>query len=138
MIKRILLHVNGSKSSQKALDYALYLAKELKAGLTALYVITVKAPKQLEPSNVPKEPAREAEAFLQGVKAKADSAGLAITTKIMASRSPGDAITEEATRGDYDIIVVSPSNGGGIFKLLSRSPSDEVVRRAPKPVLVIK
>lgn len=138
MIKRILLHVNGSKSSQKALDYALYLAKELKASLTALYVITLKAPKQLEPSNVPKEPAREADAFLQAVKAKADSAGLEITTKLMVSRSTGGAITEEATRGDYDIIVMSPGEDGGISKLLTRSPSEEVLRNAPKPVLIIK
>lgn len=138
MIKRVLLHTNSSKSSQKAQDYALYLAGELNASLTALYVITVRAPKQLEPSNVPAEQGREADECLQGVKEKADAAGLEISTKIMVSRSTSDAITEEATGGDYDIIVMAPDNGGKLPKLLSRSASEEVLRRATKPVLIVK
>lgn len=138
MIKKILLHVNGSKPSQRALDYGLYLAKELGAGLTIIYVITVNAPKQLEPSNVPKEPAKEADAFLQNIKTKAESEGIAINTKMMVSRSISDAITEEATSGDYDVVVISQSDGRGISKLFSRSPSDDVIRRVAKPVLIIK
>ncbi len=138
MIKRILLHTNGSDSSKRALDYALYLAKELNAQLTALYVIKVKAPKQLEPTNVPKEQGRVADECLQIAKGKADSAGLDINTKIMLSRSIGDAITEEANGGDYDIIVMTPDNNWGISKLLSRRASEEVVRHVPKPVLIVK
>ncbi len=138
MIKRILLHTNGSDTSNKALEYALYLAKALNASLTAIYVITVKAPKQLEPSNIPKDAGREADECLQGVKEKADSVKLEINTKIMVSRSTSDAITDEATGGDYDIVVMAPTDGGGIPRILSKSVSEEVIRRIAKPVLIVK
>ncbi len=138
MIKRILIYINNSKASNKALDYSIYLAKELGASLIALYVVTVKAPKQLEPSNVPKELGREADKRLKEVKEKADSEGLKIKTKIMASRSPSNAISEEAVGGDYDIVVISQEDTGRVAKLLSKSATDEIVRSIPKPVLIIK
>jgi len=137
MIKKILLHTNGSDLSNRALDYALYLAKKLNASLTAVYVINVKAPKQLEPANVPKEEGREADACLQGTKEKADSEGLEINTKILASRSTTDAIADEAIGGDYDIVVMAPINGGGISKILSKSGSEEILSRISKPVLIV-
>jgi nucleotide-binding universal stress UspA family protein len=138
MIRRILLHTNSSVSSKKAQEYALYLAKELNASLTALYVITIRAPKQLAPSNVPTEKGREAEDCLRRVKEKADSTGLEINTKIMVSRSTSDAIAEEVAGGAYDIVVMSPNTTGGLSKILSRSVSEEVIRRVAKPVLIVK
>ncbi len=137
MIKRILLHFDASSSAKRAMDYALYLAGKLNASVTTLYVIQVKAPKQLTPDSVDKEPAREAEECLQDAKERAKVEGLEIETKVLVARSIGDAVAEEAIEGGYDIILMGSDNSTGFRRFISKSTPEEVLKRTNCPVLII-
>ena len=51
---------------------------------------------------------------------------------------PAKKITQIAKERNFDLIVIGSRSLGFIARLLLRSVSDEVVHRAPCPVLVVK
>lgn len=144
MFKRILVPVDGSDNSEKALDYAIDLAKKDKAGLT---VITVVEPRHSTSHTLPPEIfepyPEEVKAVYEGIlrrsleRVKEKAPELDADTKL-AFGSAGNSIIEACREGGYDLIVMGSRGIGGIKGFILGSVSKSVVNEAPVPVLIIK
>jgi nucleotide-binding universal stress UspA family protein len=138
MISRIFLATDGSSFSEMAGSYAIYLAGCTGASMTAFHVIQIKPPQSVSPKAVDRVMVRRAELCFDGLLERAGKADLGIETKIVTSRSTVDAILEEAEGGGYDLIVMGSRGTSGITKILLGSVSEEVVKKAPCPVLIVR
>jgi nucleotide-binding universal stress UspA family protein len=138
MIKRILLPTDGSAFSERACEYALELAKNLKATIITIHVVRMSAPKTLDSKNIETEAARKANTCFRSIKEKAADAGIEVETKVLMSRSVRDALLEEIEEYNYDLVVMGAHGLSGFKKFILGSVSDAVVHHSSKPVLLIK
>ncbi len=152
-IKKILVPIDGSKSSDKAVEYAIDISERRNAHLIALHVVHLPAysftPTPLEgmptpaitsiPLTVSIEERKIAEKYLNEVEEKAKKVGVSIETKIVEDRpSIIHAITEIAEKEGCDLIVMGTKGRTGIRRFLLGSVASGVVTYAPCPVLVVR
>lgn len=138
MIERILLPTDGSAFSERAADYALEIAKNFEAKVVAVHVVEMVTPKQLDVTSLDREAARRAETCFKSIREKAADAGIEVETKVLLSRSIGEAILEEIEEGIYDLVVIGSHGLSGVKRFLLGSVSESVVHHTTKPVLLIK
>jgi nucleotide-binding universal stress UspA family protein len=140
-IKQIMVPIDFSECSKKALPYALALAREHRADLTLLYVVEPAYGAgeyggidyaQIEASmreGGEKELARMAAEEVRGqVKA---------VTQVCVG-NPARAIVETARDLPADLIVIATHGRTGLKHVLLGSVAEHVVQRAPCPVLVVR
>jgi nucleotide-binding universal stress UspA family protein len=134
--QRILLATDFTDASEPATRQALSLAAALGASLVA---VTVVDPRRLR---VGGRPARvdqvraEREGSMSGLVRDARSRDLAFEFLVWVGE-PGEAILEAAQSEGADRIVVGSHGRGRVGRILIGSVSDEVVRNATVPVLVV-
>ncbi|MEE9594783.1 MAG: universal stress protein [Candidatus Hydrothermarchaeales archaeon] len=138
MIERILLPTDGSAFSERAADYAIGMADKFKSTVVAVHVVEMSAPKQLDIASLDREAARRAETCFKSIREKAEDGDTEVETKVLISRSIGEAILEELEEGNYDLVVMGTHGLSGVKKLLLGSVSEAVVHHTTKPVLLIK
>ena len=143
-IKRILVLVDGSDNSKRALEYAAYMAQVSKASVDLLHVVNLGAEiasltpvtSGYGPDQVAKD-LEEAGAMIL----KEASIGFAVGTRVKAHLEigvPTDVALEFCEENKIDLIVMG-SRGLGFFKgLVLGSVSSYLVEHATCPVLVIK
>lgn len=129
-ISKILVAVNGSDYSHRAVTYAASLAKKAKVPLTLLYVQESGIFK-LRPE-VSKE---------IGKRALADSIakieGVEVDQKLE-SGDPAKTILKTASRGGYDLIIVGGRGHSTTEMFMLGSVADHVVQYADRSVLITK
>ncbi len=146
MVYKILLATDGSKFSNKAVDYGLDMAKKLGADVLALYVISLKHFEMYalghhdditgyEDENLRMR--KEGEDALDYVAAGARERGVSLERRIVRGY-PADEIMKAAKGEGAGLIVVGNLGRTGIERMLLGSVSEEVVRKAPCPVLVVR
>ena len=146
MTRKILVATDGSKYSDKAIDYAIGLAKDLQGEVTAIYVMSLKHFEiyALEHHDDIKgyvdEDARvkkEGEDALASARSKGEKAGIVIVTQLLRGY-PSEEIMKFARNQGMDLIVLGNLGKSGVERLLLGSVSEAVVRNAPCPVLVVR
>jgi len=140
-VKRILVPIDFSDCSKKALQYALPLAKEHQAAITLLYVVPPAYGAgeyggidyaQLEASM--KEGGEK-----QLVKLAMDEVrGQVSADTLVRVGSPALNIVEVARTLPADLIVISTHGRTGLKHVLLGSVAEHVVQRAPCPVFVVR
>ncbi|HHW44068.1 MAG TPA: universal stress protein [Desulfotomaculum sp.] len=144
MYSKILVPVDGSEYSLRAMEHAAHLAQALDARVTLLHVLYI--PPNLdtlrgkvgEAYNVVKEQiTREGERLLKGIKEKCINYPINCEEKLVWG-DPAYEITREGEEGKYDLIVIGGRGMGEIKGWILGSISRRVVRYAKCPVLVIK
>lgn len=149
MYKHILIATDGSELSEKGLDHGLALAKSLGAVVT---VVTVTANELLPYSEMVEEIRRgnnpleiyrsamesEANKILDAARAKAQAAGIDISTEHVPESPPAEGILEAASKRTCDLIVMSSHGRRGVQRLMLGSQTAEVVTTGTIPVLVIR
>ena len=143
-IKRILVLVDGSDNSKRALEYAAYMAQVSKASVDLLHVVNLGAEiDSLTPVTsgyVPDQVAKDLEEAGAMILKEA-SIGFAVGTRVKAHLEigvPTDVALEFCEENKIDLIVMG-SRGLGFFKgLVLGSVSSYLVEHATCPVLVIK
>ncbi len=147
MYKHILVAVDGSDTSNHALQEAMKLAKEQQAALRLVHVVD-ETPAYMTMDTAYaladfQKAMREAgQKVLATCAATARQAGVKIDTKfvileVLAQRIC-DAINEEAKRWPADLVVIGTHGRHGFNHLLLGSVAEGVIRLATKPVLVIR
>jgi len=129
-ISRMLVPVDGSENAEKALQYAVRLAKKTNAEITLLYV------QESSLFNLRPEATKKIGTSVLA-NAAARSEGIKLGQKLE-SGNPAKIIAETADKGDYDIIVIGSRGHGVIDRFLLGSVSDHVVHYANRSVLIIK
>lgn len=138
-IRRILAPLDFSEHSERALEWAVSMARKCDASLLLLHVVSpptyppmmvgLMDPTQFE-SGLREDAARklkEAEAKLQGITA---------ATRVRTGE-PFHEICTAAGEEHADLVVMGSHGRTGLAHVLLGSVADRVVRYAPCPVMVV-
>jgi len=140
MYRQILVAIDGSEASRRALQAALELARALGATLHAIGV-EERLPYYAATLGEVQEAKAQANAFFQEVMASAQllaaEYGLALTTEVRAGNA-AQQIIEAARLGGFDLIVLGARGHGFLQHFLLGSTTDRVVDHAPCSVLVVR
>lgn len=150
-IKNILVAVDGTATSDKALDFAVALSEKFGASLTVLNVseaLTVgvisieQAPSLGVGANLPvnSKDFRQIHEQILGKsleRAKKDSPTVAISS-ILREGDPVFEIVNVAKEGGFDVVVIGHRGAGKMRELFLGSVAEKVVHLAPCPVLIVR
>ena len=142
--KKILVPVDGSKNSLRALSHAVALARSFNAEISILYVSAlsqqVPLPDQVKGFKIPANSSTDPVSFAKKIIAetlKFVPAGIRVQTHDEMGE-PRTAITEFAEQNSCDVIVMG-SRGLGVIKgLLLGSVSTYVIRNSKCPVMIVR
>jgi nucleotide-binding universal stress UspA family protein len=153
MIEKILVAVDGSEHSRKALNYAIELTKKFDGKITVVNVYSVVVP-QTQPIDGLSTPAmtgtsaamaaRMAEdAKLKGEQILVEAERFAEESGVLVEKvlREGDAVNEivaEAKTGNFDLVVVGHRGMSKLKEILLGGVSEGVSHKAPCPVLIVK
>jgi nucleotide-binding universal stress UspA family protein len=146
MFTNILIAVDGSQHSERAVAEAVDLARTTGASLTALAVFADIAPwvyvggygAVLPPAgldDVHEQSRREHERMLDEMLGRL-AADMDVA-KVVVQGSPAAAILDRAKKGGHDLIVMGSRGRGELRSLLLGSVSHHVLQASPIPVLVV-
>lgn len=148
MYKRILVPIDGSKLSEKALAAAIDLARLARAPLVVLHVVARMEPVLFADGYVPADVAwmaryeknarRRGTRHLRKAAAAAKSAGVRCTTRMVRSAQPHQSIIAAARSGNCDLIVMASHGRRGLSALLLGSETTKVLTHCRRPVLVVR
>ena len=137
-MEKILVPVDGSESSERALDKALELASALKAKLLFLYVANVNqlAVNSCLSAELLEAVTKAGDVVLTHAEERVPE-GLT-AERILETGSPAPLIVDVAEECSADLIVMG-SRGLGLVKgVLLGSVSQYIVEQSKCPVLVVK
>jgi universal stress protein A len=142
----ILVPVDFSASSLAAVDHAVALAERFGSSIELLHVWSL--PSALgpdEPVPLPDHPGEtmseyaegQAGEFLQSMLVDLEERGARVRGKLERGE-PVKTILDTARQGGHDLIVMGTHGRTGLAHLVRGSVAEQVVRRAPCPVLTIR
>ena len=148
----ILVPLDGSEYSKRALDEAIEISKRLDSQLELLHVVSASAaqPAGIVLSGVikgkgatkavdeyVKKALSGAHGFMQECVAYCKNKGVKASYKVV-TESPGKAILDQAKRGESDLIVMGSQGLRGIKKVkVLGSVSRQVLENASCPVVIV-
>ncbi len=134
-IKKILVPVDFSECSNKALQYAIPFARQFGAELNLLHVIEpYPGVPEMGPADC--ETIQGGEAELEGVRRTIADAVPAST--LLRMGAPHVEIVEAASELGIDLIILSTHGHKGLTRVLLGSTAEKVVRHATCPVLIVR
>ena len=138
-MERIVVGIDGSEASRRALNWALEKARRRQCQVDAVHAwqppYLVGYPYAgSEPGPVTYEQA--AKETLDGVVDGADTSGLAApVSRILRLGHPAETVVDQAKGAD--LVVVGSRGLGGFRGLLLGSVSQQVAHHAPCPVVIV-
>jgi len=153
MMEKILVAVDGSEHSKKALVYAIELTKKFDGKITIVNVYSTVVP-QTQPIDGLSTPAMSGtsaalaakiaeDAKLRGeqVLMEAERSAMELGVQVEKVLREGDAVNEivaEAKAGNFNLVVVGHRGMSKLRELLLGGVSEGVSHKAPCPVLIVK
>jgi nucleotide-binding universal stress UspA family protein len=155
LFQKILVPLDGSEHSSRALEIAIQIAKKFGAKITLIHVYSVTVrpvvmpePTTLTPPGVPVmtpaevskvvEAARKAaSSFLTDGERKVKAEGIQVDTMLVEGQTV-EEISRIAKEDKFDLIIMGARGISRIREILLGSVSDGVIRNAHCPVLVVK
>lgn len=148
MFRNILVALDGTSTSQRALDTAVRLASDQNAVLHLVHVVEDIVMIPADGLSVPAdylesmaEGLRESgRAILDKAQSFAGARGIGVKTTLVDARGMGVAprLLREATRRKADLIVLGTHGRRGLRRLLMGSDAEAVLREARVPVLLVR
>jgi nucleotide-binding universal stress UspA family protein len=143
--KRIIVPIDFSDCSRKALEYAAATARAHRSKLTILHVYEESF---IEPYVRAANTEEEAQEIVRGIEQvnegkyddflkKIDLSGVEYD-KLLRKGIPSNEIVETAREQQAQLIVVGTHGRSGIKHMLIGSDAEEVVRNAPCDIVVVK
>jgi len=141
LISKILVGYDGSKAGDKALEYAIGIAKSFNAKLYILHVIeegkiAIAPDSTMYPSLI-ETMEKQGRDLLNKALENAKNAGVYAEALLEVGTDAAETIINVANRLNVDIIIVGSRGLKGLTRFLLGSVSEKVVRYANKPVLVV-
>ena len=134
LLERILVAVDGSKHADRALEYAVQIAKNFRVDLALLHVeddklIRVGGPQVLDCIGTVGECILEnAAKIIRGVP----------FSKFLMYSNPAETIIKMAQKGKIDLIVVGSRGVSSVKRFLLGSVSDDISMHARSSVLIVR
>jgi nucleotide-binding universal stress UspA family protein len=141
-IKQILVPVDFSNCSLKALTYAVAFARQFKAAITVLYVVQPyyvagDYAGGLDYATLEQEIEENSTRRLKELAKEVIGASAKYTVLIERGR-PVDEIARTADELNIDLIIISTHGHTGLKHVVLGSTAENVVRHAPCPVLTVR
>jgi nucleotide-binding universal stress UspA family protein len=144
MFRTILVPLDGSPFAEQALPWALSLARRAEARLDLVRVHVHGVLKDPIPRGVPFDSALDAEGkqqeqlYLDGTSKWLAAVTSVSVTSTVVPGLPADGILEGIHFRQADLVVMTTHGRGPLGRAFVGSVADEVLRRAPVPVLLIR
>ncbi|WP_354683502.1 universal stress protein [Cupriavidus necator] len=146
MYQRILLAVDGSRSSDLALSQAVIIARATGAEVKVLYVVDDSdvyfEASYFDPRELVENLTTHGRKALDAATARLGEAGIRNTTKLdekpVAPGRISSTIVAEADAWNADLIVMGTHGRRGVRRLLMGSVSEGVLHKTIKPVLLVR
>jgi nucleotide-binding universal stress UspA family protein len=143
MFKNILVPLDGSALSEKALNVAIVIAKAFDAKITLLHNISITSFTSVGASmgeetyqQIAESDALNSTDYLKKVEGRLHGCGVTNITTQVVEGIPTSAIQLAVTNG-VDLIVMTTHARTGIARTILGSVADEVVRSVNIPVLLV-
>lgn len=144
--KRILVPLDGSSLSERALPAARTLAQKFESHVILLRVLDIPTP--TAPTSHPEvtigwvrearqQAHAEAESYLEGIQEDLCEEGID-TRILLRDRSPAEDILDVAGAEDIDLIVMSTHGRSGLGRRAFGSFAEKVARHSLCPVLLVR
>ena len=142
MYSKVLIPIDGSDNSLRALNHGLYLCSKLKSKLTILYVIEIPPFVYIQSqkliNSVMTTLEKEAKDILEAGKIQAKKYDIEPETYFLEGSNIGSIIIDYSENNNFDFIIIG-SRGKGNFKhALLGGVSNRVLYHSKNPVLIIK
>ncbi len=136
---KVLVPIDDSEHSKKALDRALELAEKQGAQITIMTVVPV-ASDFLDESlvNIQDKLRAENQKWLDTAKAEFDAKGVKVDTLLEKGIVPANNIIRRAEEDKFDRIVMGSTGRTGLAKVLMGSTAAKVVAHAPCEVTIVR
>ncbi|GAA6749764.1 universal stress protein [Thermus antranikianii] len=141
MYRSLLLPTDGSPAAEAGVKEGLRLAKALGARVAFLYVLEPIGPRLfLGPETLPyyqdlvEDMRKEGMAALDRATLMAEELGVGFEAHLLEGRA-AEVILKEAAK--HDLLVMATHGRSRLDAALLGSVTQEVVRRSPKPILVV-
>lgn len=128
-IQRILVAIDFSGQFQPSLEHTKSLSEALRAKVTLIHVVPVRV-------HVYQRPQITAAAAELDKLVLREFGGLADSR--VRSGCAEDEILREAIAGEYDLIVMGTHRRRGLPRMLVGSVAENVIRRSPCPVFIVR
>lgn len=146
MYKRILVPIDGSETSTRALVAALQMARESGGSVRVVHVIEELAqviaydPYGAYPGDLAKVMRDSGQKILADAVAMAQSAGVPVEQHLIEAGGQrlAETVIQDASAYHADLIVVGTHGRRGLGRVLLGSGAEQIIRLAPLPVLVIR
>lgn len=136
MISTIILPLDGSVLAERALPYAATLARQSDGRVILVEAVEAHPFLGIDLSEAQIAVVDQAESSLQRAARRLDDVGAAAETHVYYD-DPVHAILDAADRHAADLIVMSTHGRSGVGRMLYGSVTDQILRRAAVPVLVV-
>jgi nucleotide-binding universal stress UspA family protein len=133
-VKKLLTAVDGSKHADKALEYAVQLAKNYNANLALIHVEEDKLIRVGGPQ-VEDCVGTVGECILKDAATKVEGV---LFDKKLEYGSPAEVIIKIAKKADVDIIVMGSRGLSSVRRFLLGSVSDDISMHARSSVLIVR
>ncbi|WP_227375290.1 universal stress protein [Haladaptatus halobius] len=144
-VNTVLVPVDGSDESVRAIEYAVGIAEQYEADVHALYVLGEEMSRAIETGTVEEDDViDETESFIESARAVADDAGVALGNSIAYGFStqrklqhPGSAVLDCAEEIDADFLVIPREPLSGEPGEVLEKAAEYVLLYASQPVLSV-
>lgn len=141
MFSRILVPVDGSDNSHRALDAALFLSEKLGSKVAAIHVMDNVPVLHIESEKLLRELLeaykKENQLILSKCSEIATKKGLTIDTKMLQG-NPSSAILDYCEKEKHDLIVMGTRGMGEFKELVLGSVSSKVLHHSSCPIMIIR
>ncbi|WP_054857396.1 universal stress protein [Vulcanisaeta sp. JCM 16159] len=140
-ITKILVGYDGSKAGDKALDYAINIARSFNAKLYIIHVIeegkiTIAPDSSMYPALIDSMEKQGRDLLNRAVE-RARNLGVDVEGLLEVGTDAAETIINVANNLNVDLIIVGSRGLRGLTRFLLGSVSEKVVRYANRPVLVV-
>jgi nucleotide-binding universal stress UspA family protein len=145
MYKKILVPLDGSRTSQRGLDEAIRLAAHHKSKLRLVHVVdgfvvtpTLEAGRYVD--DIQKSFRASGTRLLKKAEALVRRRGLQVDTVMFETVGgrAADTIIAQAKKWRPDIIVIGTHGRRGLSRLVMGSDAEQIIRASPVPVLTVR
>jgi nucleotide-binding universal stress UspA family protein len=135
--ERILVGLDGSEHSEKALDQALSMARICNSTLFVISVVDLYPEVMAKAPGLEEKMSIEARETLERAKQAAEKENITCETIVHIGGPAYEFIIQEAKEKNVDLIVVGTHGRTGLKRLIMGSVAERVIGHAPCPVMVI-
>lgn len=134
-VKKILVPLDGSACSNRALNMAISLAKGKDIAVTGMHVIRIP---MVFTNKIKKQARLNAEIIIADASDHAKKHGVPFKAKISSDGYAGKEITQFAHENKFDLIVMGSRGPHPTAEMFLGSVANYVVTKSKIPVLIVR